>query len=78
MRFWGETGGQVSAYRPTAWTLLGRSIRAHCFARNDKAFFKAVSHARRLTGTQKAWKRAKRLGVRPAVAGRLAIAAKRR
>jgi hypothetical protein len=65
MRFWGEVGSQVSAYGPTARALLGRSFRAHCFARNDKAFFKAVRHARRLTGTQKAWKCAKRLGVRP-------------
>jgi hypothetical protein len=52
MRFWGEMGGQVSAYGPTAWALLGRSFRAHCFARNDKAFFKAVSHL--ASGTQKA------------------------
>jgi hypothetical protein len=62
MRLWGEMGDQVSAYRPTAWALLGRSFRAHCFARNDKAFFKAVSHV--ASGTQKACKCAKRLGVR--------------
>jgi hypothetical protein len=64
MRFWGEMGSEVSAYGPTPWAPLGRSFRAHCFARNDEASFKAVSHARRLTGTQKAWKCAKRLGVR--------------
>jgi hypothetical protein len=57
---------------PLAWALLGRSLRAHCFARNDKASFKAVSHA--ASGTQKAWKCAERLGVRQQSC-RLAIAA---
>jgi hypothetical protein len=33
-------GGQVSAYGQSAWALLGRSFRAHRFARNDKAFSK--------------------------------------